>query len=308
MSKITAALVKELREKTGAGMMDCKSALLECGANIESSVDWLRAKGLAAAKKKSARVTAEGLVGVAINDKQGAIIEINSETDFVARNELFQKFVNTAALVLLNSNEQETSLDGLTLPDSGHTVNEELTNLISTIGENISIRRFEKISISDGVVSTYIHGALSEGVGKIGVLVALESTAKKDLLRNLGKQLAMHIAASKPRSIDQADLSQEDIERERSVLSEQAISSGRPETIIQKMVDGRMKKYFEEVCLLQQTFVIDGSSKVCEVIAAVEEEAGAKINISGFKIFVLGEGIEKKEDDFITAVASVSGV
>ena len=307
MSNITAALVKELREKTGAGMMDCKTALSESKADIEAAVDWLRTKGLAAAKKKSARITAEGLVGIAVSDKRGAIVEINSETDFVARNELFQNFVRETAVLLLDVDQHTTSTDTLTLPSTGRTIDEELTNLISTIGENISIRRFEKISIFDGIISTYIHGALSEGVGKIGVLVALESSADKDLLRNLGKQIAMHIAATKPRSIDQTGLNSEDIERERSVLYEQAISSGRPEAVIQKMVDGRMNKFFEEVCLLQQTFVIDGSSKISDVISAAEVETGEKINITGFKIFVLGEGIEKKEDDFVTEVASISG-
>lgn len=307
MAQITAALVKELREKTGAGMMDCKKALGENDGDIEASVDWLRTKGLAAAQKKAGRTASEGLVGLAVDGANGALIEVNAETDFVARNETFQQFVKTLATLALDSDGDVDTLKGAPYPGEDRTVDEQLTHLIATIGENMSIRRISKISVDKGVLAPYIHNALADGIGKIGVIVGLESDADAAQLGAFGKKLAMHVAAAKPQAVSRDDLDKEATERERAVLTEQAKESGRPAEIIEKMVDGRMRKFFEEVCLVDQTFVIDGESKVSDAVATAGKEAGADITVKGFQMLVLGEGIEKEEEDFAAEVAAVAG-
>jgi len=306
MAQITAALVKELREKTGAGMMDCKKALGECDGDIEASVDWLRTKGLAAAAKKAGRVAAEGLVGVAVDGNRGALVEINAETDFVARNETFQEFVKTTAKLALAIDGDIDALKAAAYPGEQRSVEEQLTHLIATIGENMSIRRIANISVGTGVLAPYIHNALADGIGKIGVIVGLESEGDAAQLGVLGKQLAMHVAAAKPQAVSRDELDQDAAERERAVLTEQAKESGRPAEIIEKMVDGRMRKFFEEVCLVDQTFVIDGESKVSDAVAAAGKEAGGDITVKGFEMFVLGDGIEKEEEDFAAEVAAVA--
>ena len=306
MAQITAALVKELREKTGAGMMDCKKALGECDGDIEASVDWLRTKGLAAAAKKAGRVAAEGLVGVAVDGNRGALVEINAETDFVARNETFQEFVKTTAKLALAIDGDIDALKAAAYPGEQRSVEEQLTHLIATIGENMSIRRIANISVGTGVLAPYIHNALADGIGKIGVIVGLESEGDAAQLGVLGKQLAMHVAAAKPQAVSRDELDQDAAERERAVLTEQAKESGRPAEIIEKMGDGRMRKFFEEVCLVDQTFVIDGESKVSDAVAAAGKEAGGDITVKGFEMFVLGDGIEKEEEDFAAEVAAVA--
>jgi elongation factor Ts len=307
MDEITSAHVKELREKTGAGMMDCKKALTENSGDLEASVDWLRQKGLAAAAKKSGRVAAEGLVGVSVGGNAGAIVEINSETDFVARNDAFQSFVQTVAdLALANGGDQDTVLAS-GYPNEERTVAEQLTHLIATIGENMAIRRINGITVSQGVVGTYVHNPVTAGLGKIGVLVGLESAGDTAKLEAFGKQLAMHIAAAAPQSVSSEDLDQELVERERQVLVQQARESGRPEEIIQKMVDGRMRKFLEEVVLLSQTWVMDGESRIEKVVADLGKELGAEVKVTGFHRFVLGEGIEKEQGDFASEVANMAG-
>jgi len=293
MTNISASLVKELRDKTGAGMMDCKNALNQCKGSIEESVDWLRKKGLAAAQKKSGRIATEGLIGLSIDNLNGAIIEVNSETDFVARNETFQDFVKITAKLALSANGDINVLKTMKYPTTQRTVEEQLTDLVSTIGENISLRRLENISTSNGTLSSYVHSPLQEGVGKIGVLVSLQSLAEKSKLETLGKKLAMHIAASKPQAISQDDLNEEILARERVILTEQAKDTKRPDAIVEKIVTGRLQKFFEESCLLEQTYVMDNELKVSDAIELVEKEVGNKIDVTGFKVFVLGEGIEK---------------
>jgi len=307
MAEITASLVKELRETSGAGMMDCKKALSETGGNLEEAVDWLRTKGLAAAAKKSGRVASEGLVGVVVEGTTGAVVEVNSETDFVARNEAFQGFVKTLTALAL-SNPDMDSLKAATFADTGKPVEAQLTEMISTIGENMNIRRIDTVSVDKGVVTSYVHNALTAGLGKIGVLVALESDGDTAKLDALGKQLAMHIAAANPQSISRDDLDPEAVNRERQILSDQARESGKPEEIIEKMVEGRIRKFYEDVCLLDQVFVIDGESRVSKVLEDAAGDVGAPIKLKAFSRFSLGEGIEKKEEDFAAEVAAVSGV
>ncbi|MEO1223225.1 MAG: translation elongation factor Ts [Pseudomonadota bacterium] len=304
MSAITAALVKELREKTGAGMMDCKKALTETGGDMEAAVDWLRKKGLAAAAKKAGRTASEGLVGLQIDGPKGALVEVNSETDFVSRNETFQSFVKTTSELAIGADGSVEALAALNYPGTGRTVAEELTHLIATIGENMSLRRTASLSVGAGVVAGYIHGAVVSDMGKIGVLVALESTADAGALAEFGRQLAMHVAATRPESLSVKDLDPALLNREREVLSEQARASGKPENIIEKMVEGRLRKYYQEVVLLEQTFVIDGESKVASAVEAKSKELGAPIAITGFARFTLGEGIEKDEGDFAAEVAA----
>lgn len=301
MAAITAALVKELREKTGAGMMDCKQALNESNGEIEGAVDWLRTKGLAAAAKKSGRTAAEGLVAVASEDKKAAMVEVNAETDFVARNEAFQSFVESVAQVALKVGDDLEAIKAATLA-SGRTVADELTHLIATIGENMSLRRARVFTVPSGVVATYVHGALRPGVGKIGVLAALEAPSASDAITQLGRQIGMHVAATRPSALDVTSLDQAEVERERAVLIDQAKDSGKPEAIIEKMVEGRIRKFYEEVVLLEQVWVHDGESRVKKVL----EKAGVKL--VGFDRFQLGEGIEKEADDFAAEVAKVSGV
>ncbi|RBM05126.1 translation elongation factor Ts [Novacetimonas cocois] len=300
MAAITAALVKDLREKTGAGMMDCKKALTEAQGDIEGAIDWLRKKGLSAAAKKSGRVTAEGLVGVASAPNAAAMVEVNAETDFVARNEHFQKFVTEVAEAALKVGEDLEKLKGAVLK-SGRTVADELTHLIATIGENMSIRRARVLKVPSGVVATYIHSAVSPGLGKIGVLAAVEAPSASEALETLGRQIGMHVAATRPASLDIDGVDPQALERERAVLVEQAKASGKPEAIINKMVEGRIRKFYEEVVLLEQVWVHDGESRV----RAIVEKAGAKL--VGFDRFQLGEGIEKEENDFAAEVAKAAG-
>ena len=304
MAQITAALVKQLREKSGAGMMDCKNALKETDGDVEAAVDWLRTKGLAAAAKKAGRVASQGLIGVAVDGNVATAVEVNSETDFVGRNETFQGFVATLAQLALSVGGDIEALKAAEYPGSGHSVSEELTQLIATIGENISLRRIAEQKVSDGVAARYVHGPVVPDLGRIGVLVGLESTGDAAKLAPLGKQLAMHIAATRPESVSTDNLDPTLVERERTVLAEQARESGKPEEIVQKMVDGRIRKYYEDVVLLEQTWVIDDESKVKDVLAAAAKDVGAPVTVSGFTCFVLGEGIEKEEADFAAEVAA----
>ena len=304
---ISAADVKQLREMTGVGMMDCKKALTETNGDIEAAVDWLRARGLAKAAKKADRVTAEGLVGVAAAGNRAAVVEINSETDFVARNEQFQSIVRNAAEVALEVNGDVEALAAAAYPGSGRTVSEELTEAIAKIGENMSLRRAAVLEVNEGVVGTYVHSAISEGLGRIGVLVGLESTGDKAKLEALGRQIAMHVAATKPLSLSADDLDPEAVERERSVFAEQAKASGKPDAIVEKMVEGRIRKYYEEVTLLAQTFVIDGENSVEKAVKNAESDVGAPIKVTGFVLFALGEGIERQESDFAAEVAAAAG-
>jgi len=303
---ITASLVKDLRTATGAGMMDCKKALTETDGDLDAAIDWLRKKGLSAAAKKASRVASEGLVGVSSTGTVGTLIEVNSETDFVARNEDFQGFVKTLAGLVASADDIE-ALGGMDYPSTGRSVNEELTHNIATIGENMSLRRMVRLSVSEGAVITYVHNAVTDGLGKIGVLVALESTASSDALTALGKQLAMHVAAAAPASLSADDLDPEMMARERQILVDQAIQSGKPADIAEKMVEGRMKKFMKEVVLLEQTFVIDGETEVRKVIENAAKDAGAPITMTGFARFNLGEGIEKEESDFAAEVAAQLG-
>jgi elongation factor Ts len=306
MAEVTAALIKDLRDKTGAGMMDCKQALVAAEGSIEGAVDWLRKKGLATAAKKSGRVAAEGLVGVAAGVREGAIVEVNAETDFVARNDQFQAYVHTVAKLALTSSADMESLKQMPHP-SGRSVAEELTHLIATVGENMSLRRAVKLSVNQGVVSTYIHNALAPGLGRIGVLVALESAGDQDKLAALGRQIAMHVAAARPDALNIADVDTAALDRERSILVDQARASGKPENIIEKMVEGRLRKYYEEVVLLEQVYVIDGETKVSKVVEAAAKDVGAPVTLTGFVRFALGEGIDKGEsDDFAAEVAKLS--
>ena len=307
MAEITAALVKELREKSGAGMMDCKKALSENGGDLEQAVDWLRTKGLAAAAKKAGRVAAEGLVAVAVDGNKGAVVEVNSETDFVSRNEQFQGFVRDIAGLALAADGDMDKLLAADFPGGKGTVADQLTDMIATIGENMTIRRCDALTVSNGVLATYVHNAMADGIGKIAVLVGLESDGDKGKLEAFGKQVAMHVAAAKPQAVSRDDLDPEILERERAVLSEQARESGKPEEIIEKMVEGRLRKFYEEVCLLDQTFVMDGETQVAKAVEAAGKDAGGAISINGFKIFVLGEGIEKEEGDFAAEVAAAAG-
>jgi elongation factor Ts len=300
---VTAALVKELREKSGAGMMDCKKALGETNGDMDAAIDWLRTKGLATAAKKSGRVASEGLVAIAVEGTSGAVVELNAETDFVARNTEFQDFARSLSGLALAAGDLDT-LRAATYPDTGRTVEEELTQKIATIGENMTLRRMERLSVSNGAVVSYMHNATADGLGRIGVLVALESTADEAALQGLGKQLAMHIAATSPASLSVDDLDKDAVQRERDVLIEQAKASGKPQEIAEKMVEGRMKKYYQEVVLLEQTSVIDGETRISDVITKAGKDAGADIAMTAFVRFNLGEGIEKEETDFAAEVAA----
>ncbi|MBT3656526.1 MAG: elongation factor Ts [Alphaproteobacteria bacterium] len=300
---VTAALVKELREKSGAGMMDCKKALNETNGDMDAAIDWLRTKGLAAAAKKSGRVASEGLVAISVSGTLGALVELNSETDFVSRNDDFQTFAKTLSSLALTASDIE-ALKAMDYPNTGRTVAEELTHKIATIGENMSLRRMEKVSVESGAIVPYIHNATADGLGRIGVLVGLSSSADSAVLSGLGKQIAMHIAATTPASISVDDLDSEMVARERDVLIEQAKASGKPQEIAEKMVEGRLRKYYEEVVLLEQTFVIDGETKVGNVIEAAAKDAGADIKLTHFAHFILGDGIEKEESDFAAEVAA----
>jgi elongation factor Ts len=299
--------VKELRERTGAGMMDCKKALAENNGDMEASVDWLRAKGLAAAAKKAGRTAAEGLVGVAVEGTKGAVIEVNSETDFVAKNDQFQEFVRNVAALALQANGNVEALKSAAYPTGG-TVEEKLTDNIATIGENQSLRRAALLEVSEGAVVSYVHNAVAPGMGKIGVLVALESAASAETLTALGKQIAMHIAAANPLALTAEDLDPALIERERSIAIEKAKESGKPDNIVEKMVEGAMAKFRKENALLSQLFVIDNKTPVADVVAQAGKDAGSPIALKAFQRFQLGEGIEKAESDFAAEVAAAAGV
>jgi elongation factor Ts len=302
MAEITAALVKDLRERTGAGMMDCKKALVENGGDMEAAIDWLRKKGLSAAAKKSGRVAAEGLVGVASAPNKAAMVEVNAETDFVARNETFQAFVAEVAKVALAVGEDIEAIKAAPFPGTGRNVGEELTHLVATIGENMNIRRARVLSVSQGAVATYMHSAVKPGLGKIGVLAAVQGAGEIEALETLGRQIGMHVAAASPEALDTSAVDPAALEREKAVLTEQARASGKPDNIIEKMVEGRIRKYYEEVVLLEQVWVHDGESRV----KAVVKKAGAEL--TGFARFKLGDGVEKAAGDFAAEVKAAAGV
>lgn len=289
-------------------MMDCKKALAETNGDMEAAIDWLRTRGLAKAAKKADRVAAEGLVGVITAGTKAAVVEVNSETDFVARNEQFQNIVSAVTKLALDAESDVVKLGEMPFPGTGHSVSAELTEAIAKIGENMNLRRTQSVEVSDGVVESYVHNAVKTGLGKIGILVALESTGDKATLSALGKQLAMHIAAAQPQAISPEELDQDVVARERAIILEQVKESGKPADIAEKMVDGRMRKYFEEVTLLSQVFVIDGETKVADAIKNAEKDAGAPIKLTKFVRFALGEGIEKVETDFAAEVAATAGV
>jgi elongation factor Ts len=307
MAEITAASVKDLRERTGAGMMDCKKALAENQGDMEASVDWLRAKGLAAAAKKAGRTAAEGLVGVAVEGAKGAVVEVNSETDFVAKNEQFQEFVRNVAQLALQTGSDVEALKSAAYPTGG-SVEEKLTDNIATIGENQSLRRAAVIEVAEGAVVSYVHNAAAPNMGKIGVLVALEGSAPAETLQTLGKQLAMHIAAANPLALNAEDLDPALLDRERAIAVEKANESGKPANIVEKMVEGSMAKFRKEHSLVSQLFVMDNKTPVADVVAAAGKDAGAPIALKGFVRFQLGEGIEKQESDFAAEVAAAAGV
>ncbi|MDP6474610.1 MAG: translation elongation factor Ts [Rhodospirillales bacterium] len=304
MADITAALVKELREKTGVGMMDCKKALGETSGDIEAAVDWLRTQGLAAAAKKAGRVASEGLIGLSAGENSAALVEVNSETDFVSRNEDFQAAVREVAALALGCGGDIDKLRASDYPGKGHSVDAEIVHLVSTIGENINIRRATALSVDGGVVASYIHAATAPELGRIGALVAIRSDGDSAALSQLGHQLAMHVAAANPQAISVQDLDSDDVARERAVLREQAEGSGKPAEIIDKMVDGRLRKYYQEVVLLEQTFVIDGETNVAKVIEQAAKDLGSPVAVTGIRRFALGEGIEREESDFAAEVAA----
>ncbi len=308
MTAITASLVKELRDKTGAGMMDCKKALTESDGEMEAAIDWLRKKGLSKAAKKADRVAAEGLVGVKSDGKTGAVVEINSETDFVARNEQFQKMVGEITDLALSAGGDLDKLLGAKMSDSPMNVEDYVKEMVATIGENMTVRRTAALSVDEGVVSAYVHNKSADGMGKIGVLVALESSGDSEKLGDFGRQLAMHVAAASPLALTPQELDSGVIDRERAIYLEQAKASGKPAEIVEKMVEGRLRKeFFQQVVLLQQTFVIDGKATVEQAVKASEKTIGAPVKIAGFMRYALGEGIERQDDDFAAEVAAAAG-
>ena len=310
MAQITAALVKELREKTGAGMMDSKKALTESDGDMEAAIDWLRAKGIAKAAKKASRVAAEGLVGVASDAKAGAVVEINSETDFVARNAEFQEMVALIAKTGLELQKQDPTVEDLantTLSSVNKSVEDHIKDKVATIGENMTLRRFQKLSVKNGVVATYVHNNAAPGMGKIGVLAAMESEGDAEKLEALGRQICMHIAACNPASLSEKDLDPQLVERERQVLTEQARESGKPDNVIEKMIVGRLNKFYQEVCLLKQNFVINPDLTVEKALKEAAGDVGAPVELSAFVRLEVGEGVEKEETDFAAEVAAQVG-
>ena len=301
MAEITAGMVRELRDRTGAGMMDCKKALVENTGDMEAAIDWLRPSGHAAAAKKYGRVAAEGLVGTASGPNVAAMVEVNAETDFVARNETFQNFVSEVAGLALSVGDDIEALKAATFPGTTHSTQEELTRMIATIGENMNIRRAKVLRVPSGAVATYMHNAVKPGLGKIGVLVALEAESEAAAMEMLGRQIGMHVAATRPTALDISAVEPSELEREKAVLREQAAGSGKPAAIIEKMIEGRIRKYYEEVVLLEQVWVHDGESRVKEVV----QKAGGKL--TGFDRFQLGEGIQKETSDFAAEVAAAAG-
>lgn len=306
MSEITAAMVKELREKSGAGMMDCKKALAETNGDMEAAIDWLRAKGIAKADKKSGRTAAEGLIGVASEGTKSVLVELNSETDFVARNDAFQEIVRGVATVALGTDGTVDAVAAATYPATGKSVTDTIKDAIATIGENMALRRSIKLEVTDGIVATYVHNAAADGLGKLGVLVALQSTGDKAALNAIGRQVAMHIAATNPLAIRAEEVDAAVAEREKNVFIEQARESGKPEAIIEKMVEGRMRKFFEEVALLSQAFVVNPDLTVGAAVKEAEKQVGAPIEVVGIARLLLGEGVEKEESDFAAEVAAAA--
>ncbi len=298
-------LIKKLRELTGCGIADCNKALANCSDDLDQAVDWLRKKGLSSASKKSGRIAAEGLVAVQLSGTKGSIIEVNAETDFVSRNDKFQNLVNGLAEKSSSFGSDVESFKSSSF-NGATSVEEEIKNQIGVIGENINLRRIDSVNVDNGVVSGYIHNAVQENMGRIAVLVALESEAPQDKLEELGKQIAMHIAAAKPDSLNIESVNQDKLNREIAVLTEQAKSSGKPESIIEKMMQGRIRKYYEEVVLLEQFFVMDDKVKIKDIIANAAKDLGSKIQLTNYKLFILGEGVEKKEEDFAAEVASMT--
>ena len=306
MAEVTAALVKQLREQTGAGMMDCKTALIESAGDLENATDWLRKKGLAAAAKKAGRLASEGLIGLEVDGRRGVVVEVNSETDFVARNQDFQALVRTIAKLALTSGGDLDRLLQTTVPASGRSVADEITRNIAVIGENLSLRRVAAIEVGEGVVGAYVHSALAPGLGKIGVLVGLQSAGDPEQLGALGKQLAMHVAAAKPLAVSVDRLDARELERERAIYAEQARASGKPDSIVDKIVDGRVRKFYEEVVLLEQAYVIDPDTKVKAAIERVAESIGSTITVAGFERFALGEGLAPRTSNLAEEVAQLA--
>ncbi len=305
MAEINAALIKDLRESTGAGMLDCKKALEANNGNIQEAQDWLRKKGLAAAAKKSGRVAAEGLVSVAVSGTKGVVVELNSETDFVARNEQFQALTKEIAQLAIENGKDVETLSAAKGKE-GKSVSDMIASAIGTIGENMSLRRCQQISVKSGAIASYIHSGIAPGLGKIGVLVALESTGDKAKLEAFGKQIAMHIAAARPDALSTSEVDPAKLERERAVFKEQAIASGKTAEIAEKMVEGRIRKYYEEVVLLEQVYVLDNKTKISQVVADFAKELGAPVALTGFARYTLGEGVEKQQGDFAAEVAAAA--
>jgi elongation factor Ts len=304
MAAITAGMVKELRDKTGAGMMDCKTALSAVDGDMEAAIDWLRTKGLAKAAKKAGRVAAEGLVAVAVTGTKGVVVEVNSETDFVARNTDFQALARNIAGVALEKGGDVEALKGAAYPGGG-TVEEAIASAIATIGENMTLRRVAELKVSAGLIGSYIHGAVADGLGKIGVIVALESSGKVEELATLGRQLAMHVAATNPVALDLASVDPEVLAREKAILAEK--NAGKPEHVLAKITESGLKSYAKEYCLLEQAYIHDGSKSVAQVLKEIEGKVGAPVALTGFARFALGEGIEKEEQDFAAEVAAAGG-
>jgi elongation factor Ts len=307
MAAISAGLVKQLRDQTGAGMMDCKAALTESEGDFEAAVDWLRKKGLAAAAKRAGRVASQGLIGLEVAGRQGAVVEVNSETDFVARNQDFQSLVSAIARLALAAGGDLERLRAASLPGGGRTVTDEITQAVAVIGENISLRRTAAVEVAQGVVGAYVHGALAPGLGTIGVLVGLQSSGDPERLAALGKQLAMHVAAAKPQAVTVESLDPATLRRERAIYAEQARAGGKPDNIVDKIVDGRVRKFYEEAVLLEQAFVIDPDLKVSDAIDRVAEEVGSSITVTDFVRFALGEGLSAPSSNLAEEVAQLAG-
>jgi len=307
MAEITASMVKNLRETSGAGMLDCKKALVETNGNMEDAIDWLRKKGLASAQKKASRIAAEGLVSVYVEGNAGALVEVNSETDFVAKNDIFQDYVENSAKAALAVKGDLDNLKSFVCPVAQKDMGTILTDMIAKIGENMNLRRSAYIAVENGVVSSYIHNAAKPNLGKIGVLVALEGNADNAKMQELGKHIAMHIAATNPISLNIAEVPEEAVNREKAIFSEQALASGKPANIVEKMVEGRIRKYYEEVVLEEQNFIMDPDKKVKDVIANFAKENNADVKLAGFICYKLGEGLQKKEEDFASEVAAQLG-
>ena len=308
MANITASMVKALREKTGAGMMDCKQALTETGGDMEKAIDWLRAKGLSKAAKKSARVAAEGLIGAVTQGNRGALVEVNAETDFVARNETFQQMVKNIAEAALAAKGDLEALKSAPYPGTDKSVEEFVKEMVGAIGENMTVRRTAYLEVPKGVVASYVHNQMAPGLGKIGVLVALESEGDAEKLMELGRKIAMHVAAAAPLALTPDEMPAEVVERERAIYMEQAKESGKPENIVEKMVEGRMRKFLKESVLLSQVFVMDNERTIEKVLKDAEAEVGAPVKIAGFVRMQLGEGVEKREEDFAAEVAKTAGL